>query len=202
MADLVSSRTLKNSAGFHPVIELPKNYVIFDLTKGADPRNKPGVWGVGRYNEKRPGTYTAPLFGGNRNVHMGVDISGPPGTPIYAFEEGTIFMTEYRPALGDYGATLITKHLISRRPLYVLWGHLQKRSIEGKAPGQRFHQGQAIAWIGDEKENGGWTSPHLHLQISYEKPLICDMPGAVAEQDLPKALRKYPDPRIILGDLY
>ena len=186
---------------FHPVIELPKAYRVYDHTQGQDPTAIPGEYGIGRYHEKRPAMYTTPLFGGTRDIHMGIDISGPVGTPIHAFAEGEVFSFEYRAAAGDYGATLITRHRIDGQEIYVLHGHLQRRSLENKKEGQKIAKGEIIAWIGNLHENGGWP-PHLHFQLSFVKPATCDMPGVVSQEQLEEALRIYPDPRWVLGPLY
>lgn len=187
---------------FHPVIALPEGYRVYDFTRGPDPTSKPGEFGVGRYNEKREGMYTTPLFEGVRNIHMGVDISGPAGTPIHAFYDGEVFMHAYNSADGDYGYTLITRHMVEGIELFALHGHLMMRSIQGKEPGKKITKGEIIAWIGAPHENGGWSATHLHFQLSLERPLKCDMPGAVSAEQREEALRKFPDPRVVLGPLY
>jgi murein DD-endopeptidase MepM/ murein hydrolase activator NlpD len=67
--------------------------------------------------------------------------------------------------------------------------------------GESVSQGQLIATIGDEDENGGWP-PHIHLQISLTKPVVNDMPGVVKLSDRDEALATYLDPRLILGQIY
>jgi murein DD-endopeptidase MepM/ murein hydrolase activator NlpD len=190
------------SAEFHPVMILPPDYLVYDLTKGPDPRRREGVWGIGRYNEKRPNAYNTPLFAGVRNNHVGIDFSGPVGTALHAFSDGEIFLTAYNAADGDYGYTIISKHAVQGRDLFALSGHLSKESCEGKRAGQRIRRGEVIAWIGAQHENGNWPNPHLHFQISFDAPEKCDMPGVVADEDLDWALRKYPDPRLVVGPVY
>lgn len=187
---------------FHPVIQLPSDYLIYDMSKGPDPRRKPGQYGVGKYNEKRPNIYKTSLFQGTRDNHLGIDIFCPEGTPICAFDDGEVLMSAYNSAEGDYGYTLISQHLYQNKNLYCLWGHLKNRSIEGKTRGTKFHRGDVIAWVGGPHENGGWSNPHLHFQISFEEPSVCDMPGVASDDDLAVALKRYPDPRMILGPLY
>ena len=65
----------------------------------------------------------------------------------------------------------------------------------------KINSGDVIAKIGSESENGGWP-PHLHFQLSLEEPETFDLPGVVEKSEIKSALKKYPDPRIILGDLY
>lgn len=187
---------------FHPVIHLPKDYELYDFTKGYDEKRLLKFpFGVGKYNEKRKGMYSGPLYADQRDIHMGIDIGAPVGTPVHAFDDGEIFLFDYNSLPLDYGYTIITKHNFDNTDLYVLHGHLSKKSIEGKSVGQKFSKGEILAWIGEKSESGGWN-PHLHFQLSYEKPEKCDMPGVVNEKNLICSLEKYPDPRLILGPLY
>lgn len=195
----------KTPSPFHPVIELPPDYEIYDFSQSYNPnRFLKSPFGIGKYDEKRPGMYETEIFqgdAGQRNIHMGVDIGAPVGTPVHAFADGEVFLFGYNGAAGDYGYTVITKHEVNGETLYALHGHLGKRSVEGKAVGQKVARGEVIAWVGDKHENGGWNA-HLHFQLSRVKPEVCDMPGVVTEADREKARWTYPDPRIVLGPLY
>lgn len=188
---------------FHPVVVLPPSYEVYDFTAGYDPeRARASAWGVGRYDERRVGMYTDPLFAQDaRDLHVGVDIAAPVGVAVHAFSEGWVHRFGYNPAKGDYGWTLITAHGLEGATLYALHGHLAARSCEGRAEGQRVAKGEVIAWIGDRHENGGWN-PHLHFQLSWERPETHDLPGVVRAADRARALRVYPDPRCVLGPLY
>lgn len=187
---------------FHPVIRLPKEYEVYDFTRGYDP-NRPLAtpYGIGRYDEKRAGMYSTELFAGVRNVHVGIDIGAPVGEPIHAFWDGEVHLFGYNAAPGDYGYTLVTHHVLHDRDVWALHGHLSARSIEGRAPGQPIARGEVIAWVGDRHENGGWN-PHLHFQLSLVRPEVPDLPGAVSDADRAHALTIYPDPRLVLGPLY
>lgn len=190
---------------FHPVIRLPENYEVYDFTRGYDPgRQLASSYGVGRYDEDRRGMYDAALFqneAGARTIHMGIDIGAPIGEPVHAFFEGEIFLTAYNPAQGDYGHTVITRHVLGGEELFALHGHLSERSTRERAAGAKFRAGEVIAWVGDRHENGGWN-PHLHFQLSLVRPERCDMPGVVSPAQRAEALRTYPDPRLVLGPLY
>ncbi|MGZ3651563.1 MAG: peptidoglycan DD-metalloendopeptidase family protein [Bdellovibrionota bacterium] len=190
---------------FHPVIPLPPDFEVFDFTRGYDPtRQLTSSYGIGRYNEDRRGMYDAALFQGQegaRTIHMGIDIGAPVGTPVHAFYEGEIFLTGYNGAEGDYGNTVITRHSLDGQELFALHGHLSAQSIQARKIGDKFLAGDVIAWVGDRHENGGWN-PHLHFQLSLERPEKCDMPGVVNEAQREQALRIYPDPRLVLGALY
>lgn len=190
---------------FHPVIPLPEGYEIYDFTSGYDPQRKMhSPFGIGRYNEDRRGMYEAGIFQdpeGARTIHVGIDIGAPVGTAVHAFFDGEIFLFGNNSQPGDYGFTLITRHFLGGAPLFALFGHLSERSVQGKRIGTAFKAGEILAWVGDRHENGGWN-PHLHFQLSLEAPESCDMPGVVNRNQLAEALRKYPDPRVVLGPVY
>jgi murein DD-endopeptidase MepM/ murein hydrolase activator NlpD len=189
-----------SSIEFRPVVDIPERYTVLDLSQGVwtQPETE---FSVGRYDEVRPNLYNTDLFGGERNVHIGIDIGGPVGTPCMAFMDGLISHFGYNPEDGDYGNVLITEHEIDGFPVWALYGHLSKTSIEGKQIGQRIEAGEVIAWFGEYEENGGWE-PHLHFQLSLIKPDTHDMPGVVAPEDRERALNDYPDPRLVLGQIY
>lgn len=187
---------------FHHIVELPLKYEVYDFTKGYDEnRILETPYGIGKYNEKRSLMYKGPLYADLRDIHVGVDIGAPLGTPVHAFYEGEIFMVGYNSLPLDYGYTIITKHVLDGEDLYVLHGHLNKKSIEGKVSMQRIFKGEVLGWIGDKTENGGWN-PHVHIQLSLVRPTKCDLPGVVSDKNIKEALLIYPDPRLILGPIY
>jgi peptidoglycan LD-endopeptidase LytH len=85
--------------------------------------------------------------------------------------------------------------------IWVLHGHLSSESLEGLQIGQEVRGGKLLARIGNKSENGGWE-PHLHIQISLIEPKTFDLEGVVARENRQQALQQYPDPRLILGELY
>lgn len=185
---------------FHPVMALPPGTPVLDLSRpGTHPAE--GAYSIGRYHEKRPGIYTAEIFGGVRNIHVGVDLFGPVGTPVYAFADSRVHLMAYNSAPGDYGYTVILETEVNGQAMYALYGHLSGKSLAGRNPGDPVSAGEIIGWLGDRHENGGWP-PHLHFQLSRKRPEVCDMPGVVSEDQLTEALKVYPDPRIVLGPIY
>ncbi len=193
--------TFKTS--FFPVIELPKDYPVFDLSSEEGQRSAVGsIYGIGRYNEKRPNLYLGENYEEEgRDIHMGVDIGAPEGTPVYAFYEGKVWGVFHHEGVLDYGPTLITEHNIESKVYWVLWGHLNLEVLERWSPGDQFKSGQVIAHLGSQEENGGWP-PHLHFQVSLIEPSETNMPGVVSEAQLKDSLKKFPDPRCFLGPLY
>ena len=189
-----------NIGDFHPVVILPEKYTVLDLSGGLWIPSRT-EFSIGKYNEVRPNMYNADIFAGVRNIHIGVDIGGPVGTPCMAFTSGEIFHFGYNPEPGDYGNVIITKHNISGITVWALYGHLDSTSVKDKSIGQIVNKGEVIAWFGARHENGGWE-PHLHFQLSLLEPETHDFPGVVASGDRAQALLDYPDPRLVLGPIY
>ena len=168
---------------------------------------------IGRYDEQRPGMYETELFSGERDIHMGIDIGAPVGTAVHAFADGEIHSFSNEHDAGGYGPVIITSHEISfpddaqhqwageNKLVYALHGHLSTSDLEGLSPGQAITAGQVIGHMGHEAENGGWPS-HLHFQLSWQEPEFGNMPGVVNQENRIEAISIYPDPRIILGNLY
>ena len=200
--------------GFHTVVNLPEHYWVFDFTKGVDASWEcPFDYQIGRYDEIRPGMYEQELFSGNRDLHVGIDIGAPQQTEVFAFTDGIIHSFGINSEDGSYGPTIITQHQVSlashvgsqkMNPITTIWvlhGHLATESLEGLEIGQEVRGGQLLARIGNKSENGGWE-PHLHIQISLIEPISFDLEGVVARENRQQALQQYPDPRLILGEIY
>jgi murein DD-endopeptidase MepM/ murein hydrolase activator NlpD len=109
----------------------------------------------------------------------------------------------YNEGHGDYGNVVVIEHqLSSGTKIYALYGHLDRTSIKGKKSGTKIKKGQVIGRLGDLHENGGWVEPHCHFQLSTRPPETHDMPGAASVDDRKRALINYPDPRLVLGNIY
>ena len=190
---------------FHPIVRIPEAYWVLNLQKPQTNWNQHYDFTIGRYDEDRRGMYTQALFGGERTVHVGLDIGGPAFTPIFAFEDGTIHSFADNDEDGSYGPTIITEHQLMiegiQTKLWVLHGHLSRTSLEHLEVGSVIKRGDEIGAMGEEHENGGWP-PHVHIQLTFDEPEKPDLDGVVAPQDREAALLRYPDPRNILGQLY
>lgn len=199
---------------FHPTVIFDQPHWVHDFSRPDAPQwTTPYVFTVGRYDEHRPTMYTADLFGGTRNHHVGLDIGAPVGTAVHAFAAGSIFSISINDEEGSYGPTLITEHSMALpqriggpvegevQHFWVLYGHLSWDSIKGWKKGDSFDAGVVLAAMGDRFENGGWA-PHVHVQMSRAEPVGGDLPGVVAVEDREQALQMYPDPRLICGPLY
>lgn len=190
---------------FHPVVRLPERYWVLNLQRPQSSWNQHYEFTVGRYDEDRRGMYTQALFGGERTIHVGLDIGGPAQTPIYSFEDGTIHSYADNDEDGSYGPTIITQHTLVvdgvSRNVWLLLGHLSRESLMSLEIGSPIKKGEQIGAMGEEHENGGWP-PHVHIQLSMEEPVVPDLEGVVSPENRADALRLYPDPRNILGNLY
>ena len=191
-----------DSHRFLPVIDLPEEVDVLDFTVTPPQWSaRRSEYSIGRYNEDRVGVYTQELFGGERTIHMGIDIGGPVGTPVHAPAAGILWCAGCNSASGDYGPTLMTMHMLDGQRLWMLYGHLSEQSLRGWCGGEAVAAGQVLGWIGSKEENGGWP-PHLHFQLSRVEPEGCDLPGVVSRAEHAQALLNYPDPRDVLGPLY
>ena len=189
-----------DSETFHPVVIFPEPPKVLDLS-GSQEYGIDGVkWTIGRYDEVRS-IYTTDLFNGGRTVHVGLDLGGPVGTPVHSFFDGVVFAVGYNSKSGDYGHTLVTKHKINGNDIWALYGHLDEMTTNSWNPGDSIETGQLIGRFGSEEENGGWP-PHVHFQLCLVEPKICDLPGVVSEKNHKISLKVFPDPRIILGEIY
>jgi murein DD-endopeptidase MepM/ murein hydrolase activator NlpD len=158
------------------------------------------LWSIGKYDENRV-IYTQPLFGGSRTVHIGIDIGGPVYVSVHAFTAGKVIHSGINPLDGDYGPVIVVEHKLGAKPIYALYGHLSSGSVRHSPVGRSVEKGDVLGWLGPPSENGGWP-PHVHFQLSWERPDTHDMPGAVSLKDRFEALLRYPDPRMVLGNIY
>jgi peptidoglycan LD-endopeptidase LytH len=99
-------------------------------------------------------TYGAPRSGGR--AHKGVDILAPRGTPIYAYESGTISRMNSNRLGG------ISLYLRGDSGTTYYYTHLQGY-VSGLSTGQRVSVGQQIAYNGDTGNARG--IPHLHWEV-------------------------------------
>ncbi|WP_063052913.1 M23 family metallopeptidase [Nocardia arthritidis] len=99
------------------------------------------------------GTFTSG-FGARWGVqHLGIDIAGPIGTPIYAVADGTVL--EAGPASG-FGMWV---RLLHDDGTVTIYGHIDTATV---SQGQRVLAGDQIATIGNR---GFSTGPHCHFEV-------------------------------------
>ncbi len=162
------------------------------------------TYGIGGYGELRT-VYSrskifdsADMYEEPRRLHLGTDIWGKAGTPVFAPLGGMIHSFAFNDHYGDYGATLIVSHQLDGFPFYTLYGHLALADIEKATEGQYINRGQQIGSFGLPKENGHWP-PHLHFQVILDMGYReGDYPGVCKYSEREKYLTNSPDPDIIL----
>jgi murein DD-endopeptidase MepM/ murein hydrolase activator NlpD len=158
--------------------------------------------GVGGYNEHRVIYRRSEHFNTSedpREIHLGIDFWAEAGTPVLAPLDGIVHSFRDNANFGDYGPTIILEHIIDGQPLYSLYGHLTRASLEGLYVGKEVQVDNKIGEIGPYPENGDWP-PHLHFQLmtdmlGYEG----DFPGVCSVSDRDKFLSICPNPNELLG---
>jgi len=88
-------------------------------------------------------------------LHPGIDIISPRGTPIYATGDG-IVQTPGGNHLSGYGICIVINHGYGYQTLY---GHMSRKSVN---EGTLVKRGQLIGYVGS---TGMSTAPHLHYEV-------------------------------------
>jgi len=87
------------------------------------------------------------------DIHKGVDIAVPVGTPVSAMKGGIV---EFAGEMRGYGSVIILRHNPSLRTVY---GHLSSISVK---QGDHVKTRQLIALSG---ASGNASGPHLHFEV-------------------------------------
>ena len=104
-------------------------------------------------------------FTGGRARHMGIDLSGPHGTPIHATADGLVAEAGWNS--GGYGNLIKVDH---GRGVETRYAHLSKIAV---ASGQRVKRGQLIGYMGS---TGRSTGSHLHYEVRIEGRAVNPIP--------------------------
>jgi murein DD-endopeptidase MepM/ murein hydrolase activator NlpD len=106
--------------------------------------------------------------GGGLQVHHGVDMENPRGTPIIAAADGVVVYagddssTLFGPQNVYYGNLVVIQHPFTDadgQPVFSLYGHMQRIDVQ---TGQTVKQGDQIGSVGD---SGVAFGPHLHFEV-------------------------------------
>jgi murein DD-endopeptidase MepM/ murein hydrolase activator NlpD len=98
------------------------------------------------------GVRQSPMSGSNQ-MHWGVDIAAPIGTPVYATAAGTVVLARYAD---DYGNYLEIDH---GNGIQTRYAHLNTILVR---PGMRVTKGSIVAQVGN---TGRSTGPHIHYEV-------------------------------------
>jgi|SRR5205809_566045 len=162
------------------------------------------IYGIGGYAEYRSFYSRSTVFNNApgvepRRLHLGIDIWGDAGTPVFAFMGGMVHSFAFNNRFGDYGATLILLHQLDGIAFYSLYGHISLNDINNIQAGGYVIRGEEMAHIGAAVENGNWP-PHLHFQIIYDIEMRKgDYPGVCSYGEKDKYLKNCPDPDLVLN---
>ncbi len=104
-------------------------------------------------------------FNGTIARHMGIDLAGPTGTPIYATADGTVSAAGWNA--GGYGNLIKLDH---GRGVETRYGHLSAILVTA---GQHINRGQLIARMGS---TGRSTGSHLHYEVRIEGKAVNPIP--------------------------
>ncbi len=90
---------------------------------------------------------------GGPNIHRGVEIVVPTGTPVYAMSDGAV---RFAGTMTDYGLVVWLDH---GDAILTIYAHLSEiRVVEGQA----VTKDEALGLSG---ESGNASGPHLHFEI-------------------------------------
>lgn len=159
-------------------------------------------YAIGGYAEhrtvySRSRVFDDPQGGEPRRLHLGVDIWGDAGTPVFAPLGGMVHSFAFNNRYGDYGATIILLHQLEGVAFYTLYGHVSLQDIK-LTEGQYINRGEVLAHFGTPEENGAWP-PHLHFQIIADMQANKgDYPGVCRYSERENYLWNCPDPDLIL----
>ncbi|MFC4150104.1 M23 family metallopeptidase [Micromonospora mangrovi] len=90
-------------------------------------------------------------------VHPGVDLAAPVGTPIVAAADGRVSRAGWYGGYGNY--TCVDHGRADGQRLSTCYGHQSRLLV---VPGQRVRAGQVIGLVGS---TGASTGPHLHFEV-------------------------------------
>lgn len=133
-----------------------------------------------------------------RNIHLGIDLWCKAETDVLSVLDGEIHSFKNNTNHGDYGPTIIIKHVINDKEFYSLYGHLSIESLEHLKVGQMVTQGEKIATLGDSFVNGDYA-PHLHFQLIVNiEGYKGDYPGVSSIKTLDFYKQNCPNPNLLL----
>ncbi|HEY0269841.1 MAG TPA: M23 family metallopeptidase [Sphingomonas sp.] len=136
---------------------------LFDGWKMMDAVPHGGVVSVPSQKPVREFRYTSGFgvrgnpFGGGGEMHPGLDMAAPMGTPIYATADGYVSRAEH--SYGGYGNVVEIQH---GKGIMTRYGHMSQMLTHA---GQRVHRGDMIGLMGS---TGRSTGSHLHYEVRID----------------------------------
>ena len=93
-----------------------------------------------------------------KNSHLGIDLRGQKGDPIFAAHDGIVIYA--RSGFRGYGRMVILEY---DKTWATLYGHLSRYTVK---TGQKIHVGDVIGLMG---RTGRATGVHLHFELMRDK---------------------------------
>lgn len=97
--------------------------------------------------------YGLRFLGWRPDIHEGVDIAAPVGTPVHAMSAGTV---SYANTMGGYGNVVFLDH---GGGLVTVYAHLSSIAVQ---PGARVGHRELIGRVG---QSGSASGAHLHFEV-------------------------------------
>jgi len=128
------------------------------------------TWAISGYPEKRAqlADYTDEVRE-NRPWHIGVDVSAPAGTKLYAPLDSVVVIAEVDVCKdgvpgykGGYGGYVVLKHDVDDCVFYTVYGHLNFEKLP--KIGTTLSAGDCFGEMGNMNQNGNWFY-HVHMQV-------------------------------------
>jgi len=133
-----------------------------------------------------------------RNIHLGIDFWCAAGTKVNVPLNGTVHSFKNNNVVGDYGPTILLKHILGNYSFYTLYGHLSLDSLDKLFVGKKFKAGETLGRLGTPDINVNYA-PHLHFQIIRSLGgNHGDYPGVCAKEQLHFYHENCPDPNFLL----
>jgi murein DD-endopeptidase MepM/ murein hydrolase activator NlpD len=113
-------------------------------------------------------TYPYGSTAGGLQIHLGVDLENPSGTPVLAAADGVVFYagsdsaTQFGPQTNYYGNLVVIQHAFTApdgQPVFSLYGHMQRVDIH---IGAAVKKGDQLGIVG---ATGVAFGPHLHFEV-------------------------------------
>jgi murein DD-endopeptidase MepM/ murein hydrolase activator NlpD len=126
-------------------------------------RSTPSMWPLNGPIASHYGGRLDP-FTQDADVHLGIDIVAPKGTPIKATADGVVRISARQ---SEYGNLIVLEHPNGFSTRY---GHLFAFKV---MPGQTVHKNDVIGYVG---MTGRATGPHLHYEVRLNDKAVNPRP--------------------------
>lgn len=173
----IATTVAKNNEELPPIEGNDPNGSGDDQQTGTTPEDKDKDKDKDNENKPQPQPiYKAPCAGGlqkgysddvlvfsptmnDYRVHLGIDISGKSGDPVYAFSDGTVEKVYADPFMGK---TIVIDHGNGLKSYYM---NLAEKVADGIEAGKKITAGSLIGAIGETAIRECADAPHLHFEL-------------------------------------